>query len=427
MTANVSSLQGFPAALSEVAALTRRANRGLFGVIAFAVSVDPTLIRLPPESTQRLKLEIARRLANRLRASDTLYSMGGWEWLSVLPEMKSTAVLTMAMIKLRSAFEEQSLTVDGVELSLRTACGAAIHPDDGEDALHLVQSARIACLQANQTDQGNLFYSRSMENTGVNLQALDRELTAAFNNGTGLELYLQPQIDVASQRCLSAESLLRWQRDSGEWVAPPTILTAIERLGLRHRFNRWLFQRASEICDKLAQANIDITIAINLSANDLQDPEIPDLLQQALATWEIKPDAVQVEITETVMVEETQGVLDVLHRIRKLGIKLSIDDFGTGFSGMSYLKKLPVQEVKIDQLFISHIASSPKDREIADSIIQLAHRLGMDVVAEGVETAEAAAIVSEMGCNRLQGWLFSKALPVPDFIAWHNAWHTAPA
>jgi EAL domain-containing protein (putative c-di-GMP-specific phosphodiesterase class I) len=418
---NASSPLGFSDALTDMAALARGTEDALFGVIAFAVSVDPMLIRLSPESAQRLRLEIVHRLASRLRAGDTLYSIAPWEWLTVLPEMRSTAVLTLAMIRLRRAFEEQSLSVDGVELSLRTACGAAFHPDDGDDALHLIQSARIACLQADRLDQGSLFYNRNMENTGENLQALDRELTAAFNKGSGLELYLQPQIDVASQACLSAEALLRWQRNNGEWVAPPSILMAIERQGLRHRFNRWLFQRASEICNGLAQADIHITLAINLSANDLQDPEIPELLAQALATWEIHPGSVQIEITETVMVEETKGVMEVLQRIRNLGISLSIDDFGTGFSGMSYLKNLPVQEVKIDQLFIRHIANSPKDREIADSIIQLAHRLGMEVVAEGVETVEAARVVSELGCDRLQGWLYSKALALPDFMAWQQA------
>jgi diguanylate cyclase len=422
---NASLLLDFPDALSDIATLTRASGDALFGVIAFAVSVDPTLIRLPPESTQRLRVEITHCLSSRLRATDNLYAIGIWEWLAVLPEMRSSAVLTLAMLRLRRVFEEQALTVDGMVLSLRTACGAALHPDDGDDALHLIQSARIACLQANQLDQGSLFYNRNMENTGESLQILDRELSTAFNTGNGLELYLQPQIDVASQHCVSAEALLRWQRNNGEWVAPPSVLMAIERQGLRHRFNRWLFQRASEICGKLAEADIHITLSINLSANDLHDPEIPDLLQQALATWDIKPSSVQVEITETVMVEETKGVLEVLQRIRELGINLSIDDFGTGFSGMSYLKNLPVQEVKIDQMFIRQIAHSPKDREIADSIIQLAHRLGMDVVAEGVETVEAATIVSEMGCNRLQGWLFSKALALSDFIDWHHARHPA--
>lgn len=418
---------GFPAALADIAALTRNSEDLLFGVIAITVAVDATIIRLPPESTHRLRAEIVRRLSSRLRATDVLYSIGNWEWLILLPEMRSTAVLTLAMLKLRAIFEEQTLIVDGVEISLRTACGAAIHPDDGEDALHLVQSARIACLRADKTDQGSLFYSRDMENTGESLQALDRELTSAFNSGDSLELFLQPQIDVATGRCASAEALLRWRRNSGEWVAPPTILTAIERLGLRHRFNRWLFQRASETCDKLAHAGIHITIAINLSANDLQDPEIPDLLEQAMATWEIKPKRIQIEITETVMIDETPEVLDVLNRIRKLGVALSIDDFGTGFSSMSYLKSLPVQEVKIDQMFIRQIATSAKDQQIADSIIQLAHRLKMEVVAEGVETAEAAKVVSELGCDRLQGWHYSKALPLADFIAWIKEWSSAKA
>lgn len=158
---SASSLPCFSDALVDIAALARGEEEELLGVIAFAVIVEPMLIRLCPESTQRLNLEIAHRLSSRLRATDILYSMGSWEWLTVLPEMRSIAVLTLAMLRLRRAFEEQPLSVDGVEFSLRTVCGAAFYPDDGDDALHLIQSARIACLQANRLDGGSLFYNRN--------------------------------------------------------------------------------------------------------------------------------------------------------------------------------------------------------------------------------------------------------------------------
>jgi diguanylate cyclase len=196
------------------------------------------------------------------------------------------------------------------------------------------------------------------------------------------------------------------------------VLAAIERLGLRQRFNRWLFLAAGQICHKLSSSDIRIRLSINLSANDLLDPEVPDLLEQALKIWNVAPSSIRLEITETSMVQDTVGVIDVLRRLREFGASLSIDDFGTGYSGMSNLKTLPVQEVKIDQSFIRNIVKSKHDQEIAGSIISLSHRLGLQVVAEGVETPESAELLASMGCEWLQGFLFSPALPLEKFMIW---------
>jgi hypothetical protein len=147
---------------------------------------------------------------------------------------------------------------------------------------------------------------------------------------------------------------------AGEWIAPPRILDAIDRLGMRQTFNRWLLHQATQIQLQLAEQGIDIVLSINLSANDLLDIELPDMIGQVLATWDIAPDRILLEITETIMVDESWQVLDVLNRMRKLGLHLSIDDFGTGYAGLSYLQRLPVQEVKIDQMFVRQAAESEK-------------------------------------------------------------------
>jgi EAL domain-containing protein (putative c-di-GMP-specific phosphodiesterase class I) len=169
-------------------------------------------------------------------------------------------------------------------------------------------------------------------------------------------------------------------------------------------------------------------LSVTLSANDLLDPEVPDLLAQALDTWNVDPSAIQLEITETSVVKDADSVSDVLLRLRQLGVSLSIDDFGTGFSGMSNLQILPVQEVKVDQSFIRNIVDSKRDQEITESIIRLAHRLELQVVAEGVETRAAADLLAAMGCEWLQGFLYAPALPLEQFIAWyqtHEAANTA--
>lgn len=219
--------------------------------------------------------------------------------------------------------------------------------------------------------------------------------------------------------------MLRWRRANGEWVSPLELLAAIERLGLRHRFNRWLFLTAGQICHQLALSDIGIMLSVNLSANDLLDPEVPDLLAQALDTWNIDPSAIQLEITETSVVKDTGSVSDVLLRLRQLGVSLSIDDFGTGFSGMSNLQILPVQEVKVDQSFIRNIVNSKRDQEITESIIRLAHRLELQVVAEGVETRAAADLLTTMGCEWLQGFLYAPALPLEQFIDWYQTQEAA--
>ena len=414
-------LPGLPVALADISMLSRYAGDSALGVIGIVVHPDTAFYRLSPESVQRLRQEITRRLNGKLREGDRLYSLSSWEWLVVLPALRSKAILTLAMLKFRQLFVENNLSIDGITLHLPVYCGAAIHPDDGEDALHLVQSARIAGLHAQRDGQGSALYSVEMEELDDRLKLFDQELRAAFSGESGLQLYLQPQVEALSGGCVGAEGLLRWQRHSGEWVSPPELLAAIERLGLRQRFNRWLFLSAGQICHKLALSDVPITLSINLSANDLLDSEVPDLLEQALKTWNVPAESIRLEITETSMVQDTVSVIDVLLRLRKLGASLSIDDFGTGYSSMSNLQNFPVQEVKIDRSFISHIVESERDREIAGSMIRLSHRLGKHVVAEGVETAEVAERLLAMGCEYLQGYLFSPAIPLNEFILWYQA------
>ncbi len=412
-------LPGVATALSDIPVLNQgQEEEGSVGVVAFVVHPDAAFYRLSPESALRLREEITHRLNEQLRETDCLYGMANWEWLIVLPGLRSSATLTMAMIRLSGLFSERGLVVDGIVLHLSVSCGAATFPDDSDDALYVVQSARIAALHAERSGSGSAIYEPGMDGLDDQLREFDRELRMAFAGDCGLQLYLQPQIEVRSGRCLGAEALLRWCRGNGEWVAPPVLLAAIERLGLRHRFNRWLFLAAAQASHRLASAGVDIRLSINLSAHDLLDPEMPDLLMQALGTWNVAPTAIRLEITETSMVQDTENVIEVLMRLRELDVSLSIDDFGTGYSGMSNLKIVPVQEIKVDQSFIINLAESKHDQEITRSIIRLAQRLGLQVVAEGVETREAAQLLAAMGCEWLQGFLFSRAVPLEEFIVW---------
>lgn len=419
------ALPGLPAALSDIPLLARSDDSSELGVIVFTVRPDTAFYRLSPESGRRLRLEIHDRLGAILRKSDRLYLIETWEWLFVLPGLRSSATLTLAMLRFGQLFEV-SPRVDGISLRVQSCCGAAIYAGDGEDPLHLVQSARIARLYVEQNNLSSAIYEPEMEVFDERLRKLEEELRTAFSRDSGLQLFLQPQVEAESGRCVGAEALLRWRRDDGEWVPPGEALAAIERFGLRQRFNRWLFISAARICSKLEESGIGSRLSINISANDLLDAEVPDLLAQTLDAWGVPAARLRVEITETNMVEESGDVREVLSRLRGLGVSLSIDDFGTGFSGMSNLKSLPVDEVKIDRSFVHNLVGSQRDREITASILELSHRLGLSVVAEGVETRETADLLAEMGCDWLQGYHFAKPLPFDDFVAWHRKRHPLP-
>ncbi|WP_345794636.1 GGDEF domain-containing phosphodiesterase [Thauera sp. JM12B12] len=413
---------GFFAALSEVSARLADIKAGSVGVgvVSLYARPDAALYRLPLEHMRRLEREMDRQIRARLRPQDGLFALDGKEWLIVLPSLSSPAVLTLAMLKFEQAFNEAPLEIEGITLPLRVVCGAAMSPDHGKDAFHLLQSARIASLVAGRAEIGSQIYEPSMEQYSPSLALLERDLRAAFAGGNELELYLQPKVHLRSGECRSAEALLRWRKSDGQWVPPPVVVSLIDRLGLRHRFNRWLFQRAAQVIHVLRLEGLELDVSINLSATDLYDAEVPDLIAQALATWNVQAQRLCLEITETSMIDEAAGdsVSEVLRRLRQLGLSLSIDDFGTGFSGMSRLKQFAVQEVKIDRSFVVDLLSSARDREIAASIIDLSHRLGVDVTAEGVEDEETASLLVGMGCDYIQGFLYAPALALPEFVSW---------
>ncbi|MBL8461228.1 MAG: EAL domain-containing protein, partial [Thauera sp.] len=342
---------GFLSALTEVSArMAEIATEGRgVGVISLYAQPDAALYRLPLEHLRRFERAMERQIRAQLRSRDRLFAVDGKEWLIVLPSVASSAVLTLGMLRFEQTFNDGLLVVDGLDLPVRVVCGAAMSPDHGKDGFHLLQSARIAGLVAGRADGGSLLFEASMERSAPNVALLERDLRTAFSGGPELELWLQPKVHLASTECRSAEALLRWRNSAGEFVPPPVVIGLIDRFGLRHRFNRWLFQQAAQVLHELRMEGLEIDISINLSATDLYDAEVPDLIGQALSTWNLEAGRLCLEITETSMMDERSGssVSEVLQRLRQLGVALSIDDFGTGFSGMSRLKRLAVQEVKI--------------------------------------------------------------------------------
>jgi diguanylate cyclase len=387
------------------------------GLIVVRAPLRPQMLRLTQEATLALQSEIEKRLKDGLRETDHVGLLGPWEWLVTQPDLATSTPVVLAMLKIQRLISDLPLYLPASQTRIEFSIGAASHPDSGEDPQYLIQSARIAAMAADHLPDRFALYDPAMEATGdANQRHLD-ELKSAIGT-SALQLYLQPQIDIAGGRCRHAEALLRWRLPDGTDVPAPDTIALVEQGGLRPRFNRWLVQQGVQSVARLDEAGVDISISLNLTANDLLDSELPDLVEHTLAFWNVEPRRVQFEITETIVVADTQEVIHTLDRLRSLGVRLAIDDFGTGYAGMSYLSRLPINEVKIDQSFIRRINESPTDYEIIASVTALAHRLGMEIVAEGVESDAVFGAVKALGCDRVQGYLFSRALPEADFANW---------
>lgn len=387
------------------------------GLIVVRAPLRPQMLRLTQEATIALQTEIEKRLKEGLRETDHVGLLGPWEWLVTQPNLATSTPVVLAMLKIQRLVSDQPLYLPASQTRVEFSIGAASFPDSGEDPQHLIQSARIAAMAADHLPDRFALYEPSMEGTGDSDQRHLDELKSAIGT-SALQLYLQPQIDVASGQCRHAEALLRWRLPDGTDVPAPDTIAMVEQGGLRPRFNRWLVQQGVQSVARLDEVGVAVNISLNLTANDLLDTELPDLVEHTLAFWNVEPPRILFEITETIVVSDTQEVVRTLNRLRSLGVRLAIDDFGTGYAGMSYLSRLPVNEVKIDQSFIRRINESPTDYEIIASVTALAHRLEMEIVAEGVETDAVFEAVKALGCDRVQGYLFSRALPVHDFADW---------
>jgi EAL domain-containing protein (putative c-di-GMP-specific phosphodiesterase class I) len=408
-------LRGSQQALADLAALLAHPARDTeathHGVVTIALRPDAGLLRLSPAHTDSLRQHVTLRLAGTLRPQDQIYALTEREWLVLLPAIPSPASVQLAMLRMQRALRADPPRFPDESFEFLATCGGAFTPDHGDDPGHLLQSARIALWHADRMREATALYHPDMEQDSARRNRLLQHLQAALHKNE-LQLFLQPQLTLTDHVCRHAEALLRWS-PPGETseIEPWQIIDLLEESGQHARFNRWLFQRTAQYFAQLP--NIDL--AVNLTAGDLLDRELPDLVGQSLALWRVPPERLTLEITENAALLETQETCTVMQRLRALGCRLSIDDFGTGHANMAWLQRMPVQEIKIDKRFIQ--STEPRDQKIAHAIADLAHTLDVDVVAEGVETPETLEFVRSIGCTRLQGFFYAQAMALEAFQA----------
>ena len=358
--------------------------------------------------------EFSQRLSNCLNVSDTLGRMDGNELALILMIRKAQSGPRQMVERIREVLREP-FRVQDHDVTMTASIGIALYPDDGADAHRLIKQANTAMHRAKQAGRDTYrFYTAQMN---VEVQAR-HELEIALREAVkkeAFELYYQPKIGLSDGRICGVEALLRWHRPGLPAVSPAVFVPILEGLGLISRVGQWV---TASVCKQIAhwrQAGVGLVqVAVNVSAHQINEGDLVDDIQRSLKEHQVEPKWLELELTESSLMVNTPDTITSLLALRDMGLKISIDDFGTGYSSLAYLSRFPIDKLKIDIAFIREVTSNPQDAAIARTIIELAHSLNLQVIAEGVETSEQLAFLNDNGCDQVQGYLFCRPLPTHE-------------
>ncbi len=363
------------------------------------------------ETGDRLLKHISARLKNSVRSVDTVAHPGGDEFVIVLNDIeKDEDVARLA----RKMLEDISrpYRVDGQELCISCSIGISIYPKDGADSQTLLKHAEAAMYQAKELGRGNFrFFTMAMNERAVNRLTMERHLRRALERNE-LLLHYQPQVDLSTGRMNGVEALLRWQSAELGRVSPGRFIPVAEDTGLIVPIGEWVLQTACRQGKEWQEAGYpEFSISVNLSARQFQDKEFTTVVERILRETGLDPRMLELEIVESMVMQDVTGSTGLLNKLRGLGIRLAMDDFGTGYSSLSYLKRFPFNRLKIDISFVKDITTDPESAAIAKTIIAMAHNLNLTAIAEGVETDGQLSYLRNHRCDEIQGFYFSRPLP----------------
>lgn len=364
-----------------------------------------------------LLVKLATRLRDMVRAEDTVSRWGGDEFILMLPNIDAQGAAQVAR-KLLEAIS-QPIHIERYDLNVSASIGIAMYPDDGSNLETLSRNADTAMYRAKQEGRHSYrFFTQGMQVRTARNLSLSNALCHALERNE-LQVHYQPQISLSKHRVIGAEALLRWHHPELGEIPPAEFIPVAEDSGLIIPIGEWVLRQAVQQAKAWQNAGMPpLTMAVNLSAVQFHKPDLPDLVTRILNEAGLAPERLELELTERVAMHDPQGAATIMDRLNAHGIGTSIDDFGTGYSSLSYLKKFKVRKLKIDQSFVHDIHRHAEDKAIVSAIIQMARSLGIETLAEGVETAEQLAFLREQGCDDVQGHFYEEAVPADKFAAW---------
>jgi len=366
-----------------------------------------------PTVTMGLVLE---RLRKALRPEDRVAAISDEQACIVLPRLAHPSQAVLAAVKLLRALD-RPLAHEGGSAVLRPCVGIATLPEHGYDPAELLMGADISRQIAATREEGyHVFQGDETVETEV-YRGLDLDLERAIR-ANELELHYLPQVELAGARPVGAEALLRWRHPKAGELAPLAVVGIAERTGLIGSLTFWVLNAALRQAAEWKAAGRTLRLAINLSNSTLTDRELPAVVDQSLKTWGVAPANLTLEIAESAMIADAERSVAILTRLKAVGVRLAIDDFGSGFSSLAQMRRFPVDELKIDRPFVAGMLADAGDRAVVRTVIDMGHHFGLQVAAEGVERAELREALAALGCDLAQGYAVSAALPASAFREW---------
>lgn len=355
---------------------------------------------------------VAGRIQSCIRAVDTLSRQGGDEFLVVLAGLEDPEIVNRVGAQILERIGEP-FVIGEHELAVTASIGIAIFPDDGSDFDTLFKRAGSATHYAKESGRNAYrFFTEQMNVDANDYTSVLQGLRNALERNEFV-LYFQPQIDLADRRVLGAEALIRWNRPGEGLVPPGRFIPVAEKSGMIVKIGEWVLREA---CRQAAEWRSDVGVAVNLSSLQFARGDLLQSVEQALSASGLDPSRLELEMTESILIRETESVLSTVRQLKTLGVKLSIDDFGTGYSSLAYLRRFDLDKLKIDQSFVRNITVNHDDNAIVGAIVQMAHSLDLRTIAEGVEDETTLEAIRFHGCDEAQGYYFARPMPSPDFV-----------
>jgi diguanylate cyclase (GGDEF)-like protein/PAS domain S-box-containing protein len=405
-----------------------QARRGRTGLALLFIDLDRFKMvndSLGHPVGDRLLRTVAERLGSCVRNTDTVARIGGDEFVVLLTALNRAEDARYIAQKIIDTVSER-LMIDDHELHITPSIGICVYPHDGQDAETLMRNADTAMYHAKEMGRNNYqFFTRSMNIITQQRLVLENDLRRALEHGE-LSLHYQPQVDLRTGAIVGFEALARWRHPERGMVAPSEFIPAAEESGLINPIGEFVLRQACSQARAWQAAGFpQLQVAVNCSAKQFRREGMVEAVARLLEEVGLSAECLELEITESVIIQHAEQVIDWFRELNDMGLQLSIDDFGTGYSSLSYLKRFPIQKLKIDQSFVRDIGHDPDDAAIVRAIVAMAHSLGLEVIAEGVETAAQLAFLKSLACDKAQGYYFSKPLPADEFLELLRNWDPA--
>jgi predicted signal transduction protein with EAL and GGDEF domain len=361
---------------------------------------------------------VAARLGGAIRPRDMVARLGGDEFAVVVPD--GTEEVARELAQRLSATLRQPFRLAEVTLTVGASVGIALAPDHGTDPESLMRHADVALYTAKQDRGGYAIYDPHSDEHSTERPVLMGQLRRGIDRGE-LVVYYQPKVSIRTGRICGAEALVRWQHPTRGLLPPGQFLPAVENSGLIVPLTDQVIHKALAAVRQWRARGMYASVSVNVTARQVANLDLPSQIVDALALYSLPGDALVIEVTESCLMSDAVRARTVLSQLREAGVGLSIDDFGTGYSSFTHLRDLPMSEIKIDRSFVTTATGSAANAAIVKSTIELAHNLGLEVVAEGVETQACLDLLTDMGCDLVQGHLLARAMPASELLTWSTA------